>query len=162
MASTPKKKTAGPAKASSPQDFKKKRGNGLVELPSGLVIKLKNPGGLGVFLKKGIIPNSLMGVVHDSLEGKKTNADEVAKSIGVDETAIEEMVELLDNILITCAVEPKVFPVPEDENDRDDDLLYADEIEETDKMFVFQWMTGGTSDLESFRERYSKGLADMG
>ena len=64
--------------------------------------------------------------------------------------------------MVQCSVEPKVHPAPEDEADRDDDLLYPDDIEDMDKMFVFQWVSGGTTDLETFRQRYSSNMASLG
>lgn len=37
------------------------------------------------------------------------------------------------------------------EGERDDDVLYTDEVDIQDKIFIFNWALGGTSDLKSFR-----------
>ena len=42
---------------------------------------------------------------------------------------------------------------------KDDDLLYVDEVEDEDKMFIFQWTTGGTADIATFRQQASTSLA---
>jgi hypothetical protein len=35
---------------------------------------------------------------------------------------------------------------------RDPDILYADEVDLNDKLFIFQWALGGVSNLEQFRD----------
>lgn len=155
-------KKAAQLKISAVGDYKKRLG-GIMELPSGLVMKLKNPGGMLAFMSSGMIPNSLMTVIQKSLDnGQPMKAEELTNADGgVDPEFIEQMSELLNNIIVVCSVEPSVEPVPADEADRSDDVLYADEIPDDDKMFVFQWITGGTSDLETFRRKQSEGMADM-
>jgi hypothetical protein len=37
------------------------------------------------------------------------------------------------------------------EDERDEEVLYADQVDMADKMFIFQWCLGGTRDLEKFR-----------
>lgn len=145
----------------SAADFKKKR-NGIFELPSGLMIRLRNPGGMGMFLKQGMIPNSLMPVVDKALKGEKPSTEDIMPTGGVDDSMVQDMMGLMNHIVVTCAVDPKVLPVPESEDDRDDELLYVDELEDNDKMFIFQWVTGGTSDLETFRQRHAENVAALG
>ncbi len=38
------------------------------------------------------------------------------------------------------------------EGPRDPNVLYADQVEFSDKVFIFQWCLGGTRDLERFRQ----------
>lgn len=149
-------------KVSSAADFKK-RVTGIFELPSGMVVKLRNPGGLKAFVDAGTIPNSLMPIVDNALKGNKTTADDIkATPEDVSLKMVEEMVNFLDVLNIKCWVEPKLNPVPENDEDRDDDLVYVDEVEDMDKMFVFQWLAGGTKDLERFRQQYSQDLESLG
>lgn len=182
---TPRKTAAKktPSRASgvsSVADFKAKQG-GLMTLPSGLVMKLKNPGGLRVFLENGSVPNALMGIAQEALDkGKPANMKGVIDSGQLDEEAINGMLEMMDKVMITCAVEPKVHPVPTDDDLlvwnkgrakssqtddpqdlKSDDLLYVDEIAEEDKMFVFQWVTGGVTDVAQFREGLTAELATL-
>jgi hypothetical protein len=44
---------------------------------------------------------------------------------------------------------------------RDDELVYVDEVAEEDKMFLFQVVTGGTTDVESFREELGSTMDDI-
>jgi hypothetical protein len=154
-------------------DFKKRLG-GVMQLPSGVVVKVKNPGGMRAFLTTGLIPNSLMGVIKEALEGKGTEEftgkEFLNEEGGLDTDTMNDMMALLDSIAVKCIVQPKVHAVPTtedllvwnvdhpdeqlDDPDelRDEEKLYADELPEDDKMFIFQWLTGGTNDLATFRE----------
>lgn len=154
---------AAQAKAtSSIADIKNKK-YAILELPSGITLKVRNPGGMSAFMTNGTIPNSLMGIIQKSVtQGTTPAPEEILPEGGVDAQFITELSTMLNNILVMCAVEPPVQPVPEDEADRDDELLYADEFPEEDKMFIFQWVSGGTKDLESFRGQYQANVDAMG
>ena len=112
----------------------------------------------------GMVPNSLMTIVQSAVgEHKKLEAEDlVTKDGGLDNQMVLDMVEFTDQLTMRCLAEPKAHPVPENEDDRDDDLLYVDEIDEEDKMFIFQWATGGTTDVERFRQEYSTKLDALG
>lgn len=155
-------KKAQQLKVSQVGEFKKRLG-GVFELPSGLVMKLRNPGGLMAFMGAGLIPNELMQIMQKHINsGKNVAPEDLAKEVGgVDSKFLAQMTELLDNVIVKCAQEPTVMPTPENEADRDDDQLYADEIPDDDKMFVFQWISGGTADLATFRERQGSSLASL-
>lgn len=162
----PAKRASASAGVTSVADIKKKRG-GLLELPSGIVVKAHNPGGMRIFLETNVIPNSLMGIVQGHLDkGPKSNpteeiADQIVGPDGVDEDLVRDMLHMLNVVATKTIVEPEVHMPPEDEADRDDDLLYADELEDEDKMFLFQWVTGGTRDLEQFRSQLQTELVSL-
>lgn len=161
-------------------DFKSRMG-GLMELPSGLVMKLKNPGGLQSFIANGTIPNSLLGIVQDGLKGKSgVEATQAAAKIADDVDSLADMLKMLDVVMIQTAKDPQVFAVPTEDDverhnilNRDDpekqvstpddlrkdDLLYVDEVEQLDKQFVFQWVSGGVRDLETFRAQLESNVA---
>jgi hypothetical protein len=85
------------------------------------------------------------------------------------------MMASMDRIIVTVMVEPRVMwhkrvkrnddnspvldghglevleDVPEDE--RSDDVVYTDEIDQSDKNFIFQAAVGGSTDLARFREK---------
>lgn len=147
-------------KISQVGDFKRRLG-GVFELPSGMVVKLKNPGGMNAFIKAKIIPNSLMGVIKQNVD-KGTNPDMTEimnKDGGFDDEILNDMTALMDNIATMCVVEPDVQPTPGVDDERDDELLYADELSDEDKAFIFQWVSGGTTDLETFRAGHKKSMA---
>lgn len=164
-------------------DFKSRMG-GIMELPSGLVMKLKNPGGLQAFIANGTIPNSLLGIVQEGLKGKSgVEATKAAADMANDLDSLGDMLKMLDVVMIQTAKEPRVYavPTPEDlerhnilnrdnpekqfetlEDYRDsfeDNRLFVDEIEEMDKQFVFQWVSGGVRDLETFRAQLESNVA---
>lgn len=148
-------------KASTAAAFKKAKGP--VELPSGLYMELKRPGLLAL-AKDGLIPNSLMGIVDAGIKaGKAPEPEEILGTGGVDIAAMEDMV---NNIIVAVAVDPEVLPLIDPETqepweERDDDQVYVDDLEETDKMFIFQYSTGGTRDLEQFRRESADLLAPV-
>ena len=163
-------------------DFKNRMG-GIFELPSGANVRLRNPGGLQVFLANGTIPNSLLPIIEQALKGSKQAQDETAEAmtslLTTKPEAMAEMMALYDNVLLKVVVEPRVHAVPtwddveqnnkqfpeapadDPEDLRREDRLYVDEFPDEDKQFIFQWVTSGNSDLATFRERHSKSMATL-
>lgn len=126
-----------------------------IELPSGKFMRVRVVG-FKAFVKMGIIPNSLMSVVEKSLdENKAPNVDDLQK----EDTNLQEMFDLIDEVMIFCAQEPKVHRVPANDDERDDNLLYVDEVDDPDKMYVFGLCTGGTKDVEQFRREQADSVA---
>jgi len=158
----PATRAAAQNEVSGVGDFKAKRG-GVFTLPSGAKARLHNPGGLKIFAQQGIIPNSLMGIVNEAMEsGKDPDMSSLKNKEGeFDMELLADMVQLMDACCITCFIEPQVNPVPADEADRDPELLYVDELLEEDKTFVFQWVSGGTSDVEQFRREQAQELVAL-
>jgi hypothetical protein len=160
-------KTRKPTRASSATEWKKKAAGELIDLPSGLTMRVRKIG-IQALMKTGIMPNSLMGIVQSSLDkGKgRPGMDEAAvmELIG-DEKKVREIGEFMDKMVIAVAMEPKIHPMPAVvdgvEAARDDDLVYVDEVAEEDKMFLFQVVTGGTTDVESFREELGSTMDDI-
>lgn len=159
-------------------DFKARMG-GIQELPSGLVVKVRNPGGLTAFIANGSIPNSLLGIVKTTLD-KNLSKEEMVKNasaIADDMESVGDVMNLMNIITAQVVIEPPCRMAPtEDDVERynimnpdnqvstpnqlrSDDILYVDEIEDMDKQFLFQWVTGGTRDLENFRKEYEASMA---
>ena len=155
-------KAATTKRVSSVSDFKKKVG-GLTELPSGLFVKIRNTNGLRGFLQSGMIPNSLMPIIQEAIS-KGTEPD-MSKIVGednqIDPKMIADMMQMMDQVTMSVVTEPKFQPAPEDEDDRDDDTVYIDELDDEDKMFIFQLITGGTRDLERFRQELTAGVEHL-
>lgn len=123
----------------------------LIPLPSGNAMRVRVVG-LRAFLTNGVIPNSLMAVVQSSLEtGTAPNDEELVKEMMGDPEKLADFMSMLDAAVVFSAVEPRVFPEPADEDERSDERLYADELDEADKMAIFAYATSGTVDAEPFR-----------
>lgn len=163
-------------------DFKKRLG-GIFELPSGAVVKLRNPGGLQAFLANGTIPNTLLPIIQEGLKGSADNKEQaevdIASLLESDPEILSQMMGMYNSIITKVVVEPRVYPVPtmadveannlrfpeapveDPEELRDEDRLYADEFPDEDKQFIFQWVTSGNSDLATFREGLKKGVDSL-
>lgn len=133
-------------------------------LPSGLVVRARRVE-VQAFLMRGDVPNPLMVLVSEALEkGQETNVEEMLglEDGQVDIDKVRDMYELVNALTCEIVVEPKVHPLPDDEEDRDDELLYVDEVDDEDKMFLFQWVQGGTDDVATFREEARTTLDALG
>lgn len=162
----------------TPQDFKKKNSGQVLKLPSGATVKARRTS-VRAFISEGNIPNALLPIVEEALS--KGQAADVAKIVGgkdgqVDLSMIEEMYDMVNQVVCSVLLEPKAHPLPSEqdmsvwnqshpdeqvtnpEELRDDDLLYVDELEDEDKMFLFQWASGGTDDVAKFREEAKQQL----
>lgn len=179
----PAKKAAAAKKkaASSASDFKKRKAGQFLALPSGLTVRAKRVE-LQTFILQGNVPNPLMEIVSEALE--KGNQTDLKRMVGdaegkVDIEAVREMYGMVDSVVMACVIEPKVHPLPTrddlsvwneehpdeiylDPDDlRSDDRVYIDEVEDEDKMFLFQWSSGGTEDVARFREEARADMATL-
>lgn len=146
----------GIKKPSSPSDFKKKKEP--IELPSGKCMVLK-PTSVAGFLQTGSIPNSLMQVMQAAMSDKTGEAvDDSVRDLMTKPESLNDLFEAVDAFVISVALEPRVHPAPEDEADRDDNLLYIDEIDMDDKMFIFTQAVGGNGGVEPFRAEPTGGV----
>jgi hypothetical protein len=157
---TPKgsKGASGPVTSASTWKSKTARGT-LITVPSGNTAIVRAPG-MQAFLKEGVIPNGLMAIVQESMIGVKKPSEVEMSSILSDPTKFQELLDLADSVTVACCVDPKVSPAPVghdgkvlsvDDPERDEDVLYVDEVDFNDKMFIFNFAVGGTADLEQFR-----------
>lgn len=144
--------------ATTANEWKKSAQGVDLQVPSGNTCKARRPG-LDIFVRQGVIPNSLLPIVQEAIAGKKQELD--LSAIAQDPSMLEDIMSLVDVVVIRAVLEPKVHPVPlpsitpgvgESNAQRDEEKLYVDEVDFEDKMFIFQWAVGGTADLEKFRE----------
>lgn len=145
---------------SSASDWKKTGDEPVVlAVPSGNTCLARAPG-MQHFVKAGLVPNSLLPIIYRAMKsGTAPNMQEIEK----DGEKVNDMISLVDNVVCRIVVEPRVHPLPPEEDvesekysptfERDDELLYVDEVNPDDKAFIFQWACGGTSDLEQFRQQ---------
>jgi hypothetical protein len=143
----------------SVEEWKARSAGRALLLPSGFTAMVRNPG-LGMFVEKGMIPNSLMPIVMAALDEGKPPSKRMLKDMSRDPDAIADIAKLARDVTVACVIKPKIHPVPED-GDRDNSLLYSDEVDLDDCMFIFQWVIGGTHDLNSFREEQESLVADL-
>jgi hypothetical protein len=158
----------------SAKDWKAKTKGTELEVPSGNVCLVRMVG-MDVFLKKGMVPNSLLPIISKAVgEGRPMQQGDIE----ITEQTLHDMLDMFDAVVCEVVIAPEVSPAPvypedwEDEDlrghvipigspDRDDDHLYVDEVDMEDKQFIFQFVVGGTRDLEQFRKQSGTALAGV-
>lgn len=147
-----------------------------LELPSGETCQVRRPGVQGL-IRAGVLNSldQLTSIVATetipAAEGRpKIDPKEVVKNI--DPAKLNEMMQIIDDIAIYCVRDPEILPAPQPdprdgaervegviyESDREDELLYVDEIPEQDKMYIMQFAMGASADLERFRAESAAAL----
>lgn len=157
----PRKKTN---KTTSAAEWKKKAQIPPIELPSGCYMRVRKIG-LQALMAMGVMPNSLMAISQRAVNaGKGHDAgleDAELLDLVNDPKKVKDITEFMDKMLCIVAQEPEVHPVPAPGVERDDELLYTDEVDEEDKMFIFQVVTGGTTDIAEFRSESGAAMATV-
>jgi len=124
------------------KEEKQKRENGeLLKLPSGLVVKAKRME-ITYMVKKHLFPSNLINLVMklQSTGGTPRNEEEAA-----------QMANVVDVIVEGSLLEPKIT----DEPNYDNNEMHIDDLNEQDKVFIYNWCQGGLEQAKSFRERQS-------
>jgi len=156
----PKTKRSTRNRVSSASDWRAKTKGIELDLPSGSTCLVRRRS-ITSFLQRGTIPNGLMPLVEQAIKsGVQPSEEELREMASKDSGMIAQMLDLMDACLVECVIEPKVSAVPEDDEDRDDDKLYTDEIDYEDKAAVFAFVTAGVKNLESFLQEPSNGSED--
>lgn len=121
---------------------------------------------------------------HKKKKGSESELDpELMKKFLEDENALVDIFASFDKVAAMCVIEPKVMyhlrpvvdgsgntrkdtkgrdvleEIPAEE--RDEDIVYTDDVDMDDKTFIFNFVVGGSSDLEQFRNEYGDALADV-
>lgn len=148
-------------------------------LPSGNVCLVTNPG-ITSFVMQGLIPNSLMPTVMQAIEkGQGVSSSKLRETIEKPEM-LNDMMAMMDNVVVCCVIRPTILPMPTfDAKDfqegkcseeqlgqtapskKERQKLYVDEVDLLDRQFIFQWVVGGTRDLDKFREQSSALVAEL-
>lgn len=157
-----------------------------LELPSGNVARVRRVGP-EVFLRQGILPDSVTALVEKNVRKKQGKRPLDASAILQDKEQIGQMLEMLDRVLVYSVIEPKVLMPPscsvcgEDDvvsakmhedkdrpdfhvfqpNPRLEDALYADVVDLDDKLFIMNFCVGGTRDIERFRRELGESVGSL-
>lgn len=107
----------------------------LVELPSGIVLRLARPS-LAVMLKTGKIPGSLVSAAIKQMQGSTPMTPEQVK----------ESIEVVELILMESVKEPTLVK----ENPTEGQIC-LDDLSDEDRGFIFQYVQTGALDLRPFR-----------
>lgn len=142
-----------------------------VTLPSGNVCLARRPGPAEI-LQSGLMPDSLMPIINEAIRSGKGMPKDVEKDLLGDPQQLFELMEGMDKAIVAIVVEPPVLYhkelspegkwvlIPEDDRDTEA-YIYTDEIDEEDKMFLFNFAVGGTRDLDQFRRESAERLGNV-
>lgn len=124
-------------------------------VPSGQTCLVSRPGLEGL-IRAGVLRNvdSLSAIVSAKhiKKSKKGQPDKVdAESILKDPEALESIIHTVDKVVVHCVIMPQIHMAPNDVTLRQPGVVYTDMVGLEDKMFIFNFVVGGTRDLESFR-----------
>jgi hypothetical protein len=164
-----------PLTPTSARAWKKASADTDLPLPSGHVCRVKRPG-LPKLLSEKLLPDMLTPIAQKAVDAGMEGMpkmDDLRETFTQPEM-MTALFEATDRIAAYCVLEPHVEyhmrkkeagqadqiqesykpeweEIPADE--RDPDVLYTDDIEFNDKMFIFQFVVGGSRDLEEFRRQ---------
>jgi len=109
-----------------------------VRLPScGIVVRAKIPS-LTSLIRSGEIPKDLIAVALNWQRGGSLDPDSAKK-----------FVDLVDAVFCLSVVQPKFAIDPE----KDSDVLDVATIDDNDKIFIWELIQGGASQLKNFRKK---------
>jgi hypothetical protein len=134
-----------PQVVSSAKDFflrRKKRDEAVaVELPSGLVVSLKRPS-VDKLIRDGHIPSDLAVSLQKASGGA-----------GLKGGDLEKYYQVTDLITVHSVVEPKVLKGDKEltEEQYEAGYISLNDIEDTDKAFIMEYVQTGVANLKSFR-----------
>lgn len=140
-----------------------------LKVPSGQLCLVKRVGPQGL-MEAGILENvdtltALVTKMIEKSQGKKPQ-DRRRKGQDTNEITDADVIEIMkkpedlrqimsvvNRAVIYCVVEPKIHETPEDPKERETSKVYIDQVDLNDRMFIFNFVVGGTRDLEKFREQ---------
>lgn len=154
MVATPGKRVTKPVtkKVTSAAQWRTAKRKGVViDLPSGNTAKVARTLDLTSLVKQGHIPNPLAGIVNKMIStgGALPPGEELSAE------AVNQMIDLVNENVAKCMIEPKCVVPPKDAEEgwepEDEDAISVEEMELSDRMFIFTFAQGAASDLQQFR-----------
>lgn len=137
-----------------------------LEFPSGKVAQIERVP-LTTLLAENLLGDSLSAIASRAVErGEGMDPDEI-RDMSQDPAKIAEALDAFDKIAAKCFVDPPVLFYKDESGvviprqQRDPGTVYSDRLGLEDKVFLFQVISGGTSDLHRFREQYEQSVAGV-
>lgn len=162
-AETPVSQPTEPSSKYAPTTWGSGGAGGLEDLtvPSGQLCQIRRPGVEGL-IKAGVLQNvdSLTAIIHEK-HIKRVNGKEQLDVKSLDEAAFDAIMHTVDKVVCFAVVQPQIQRTPDDVTNRKPGAIYADMVHMVDKMFIFNYVVGGTRDLESFRREFDELLGSV-
>jgi len=134
--------------------------------PSGQMCLVRRPGVRGL-MKAGVLHSvDALSVAIDNGIRKGTGQrpqDEAItlKAITENPSMLEDALHMSHRILCYVVVAPVLEMPRDDPTNRKPGVLYADDVDEMDMMFIINFVMGGSKELETFRERFEENLRSL-
>jgi hypothetical protein len=115
------------------------------------------PVGAEAFLEAGLIPNSLIPILQYQLEcaekGQEPDLKKMYDDLLKQDDGAADMLRMANAVTVHCVTAPPVAAAVLPGMPRDPNILYVDQVDFDDKLFIMQFAMGGTRDLEQFRQQ---------
>lgn len=157
-----------------------------IQLPSGNVARVRRVGP-EAFLTQGVMPDSISPIVEKAIRSKKGLKPAQQAEMAKDPKQLGAMMEMLDRTMCYAVLAPKVAMPPAcivcgqldttgtevhhdteladyhefQPGERHPGVLYADRVDLDDKMFILNFVVGGTRDLERFRGQQREAVGSV-
>jgi hypothetical protein len=153
----------------------------LLTFPSGKTARIQRIP-LPTLLAENLLGDSLSVLASQAVErGQGMNANQV-REMAEDPKKIMDALDAFDKVATKCFVEPEIRYYKWQEGDLDSDgnpvaselvgqviqrserepgRVYSDRIELEDKIFLFQVISGGSTDLQRFRREFKQSVAGV-
>jgi hypothetical protein len=119
--------------------------------PSGQLCQLKKVD-VAELAQAGILDQvSRLPGVAGELIAKAEGQPPTVEPVLPDKDTIAAVVDLMNVLIPLVVVQPKIWPLPEGDETRKPDRIYADSVEIADRIAIMNRVLGGLQKLDSFR-----------
>jgi hypothetical protein len=146
-------------------------------VPSGQTCQVRRPGAEGL-MRIGLLDKTkgltaLVDEKHIKRVKGAVDAKAVAAKVAqdMDPEKMTDLMNTIDRIVAYVVIQPALLlpfkknPQGEDvyllDAEREEDRIYTDYVSMEDRMFIFQYAVGGSSDVERFRGEFGESLASL-
>lgn len=165
-----------PAATHTPRVWGKNKYQDLT-VPSGELCRVRRAVGPDVLVKLGIMDqlDSLSAIVSTDhvarVQGLPQLTDKQLIEMATNSKAIDKFMGVMDRVVCHIVVEPRLtlpFTTIEGEDkwipldDRDPEVLYVDDVDLQDRMFLLNYALSGVKEWESFRKESDETVERLG
>lgn len=122
-----------------------------MEMPSGIFFEIRKPD-IVKLIKNGIIPADA-AVDLSNLMDEARKASETGGRFKMKGDQFKRYCDMLDEVAIASIVSPQVKKGEVTDAEYDDNIISVDDIDQSDKEFIFAYANAGVTDLKPFRQK---------
>lgn len=133
-----------------------------LELPSGQVVLAQRPGPEGLMAAGLLDDLDMLATILPKVMGGASAAKKFdATSVMKNPKMMGEAIKLMNRVVVHVVIKPELTPEPDDPTQKVKGNIYPSSVGQDDKMFIFNWATGGTRDLATFRSQLTESVASV-